>query len=65
MGQRPMLPDSLPIVSRSPLHENVFYAIGHGHYGLTQGPTTGRLIADLIGGKPDTVELNPFRFNRY
>ena len=65
MGQRPMLPDSLPVISVSPQHPNVFYAFGHGHYGLTQGPTTGRIIADLVIGNQPSTDLSAFRFDRF
>jgi D-amino-acid dehydrogenase len=66
MGQRPMMPDSIPIISRSPNHpERVIYAFGHGHYGLTQGPLTGALVASLAAGKEPGVDLQPFRFDRF
>ena len=65
MGQRPMMADSTPVISASPRHRNVFYAFGHGHYGLTQGPTTGRHIADLVIGKEPATDLAPFRFDRF
>jgi D-amino-acid dehydrogenase len=65
MGQRPMMSDSTPIISVSPNHRNVFYAFGHGHYGLTQGPTTGRHIANLVVGDKTTTDLTPFRFDRF
>jgi len=65
MGQRPMLVDSLPVISVSPQHANVFYAFGHGHYGLTQGPTTGRIIADMVMGKNPSIDLSAFRFDRF
>jgi D-amino-acid dehydrogenase len=65
MGQRPMMSDSTPIISASPNHRNVFYAFGHGHYGLTQGPTTRRHIADLVVGDETTLDLTPFRFDRF
>ena len=65
MGQRPMMADSKPVISVSPQHKNVFYAFGHGHYGLTQGPTTGRIIADMVVGKKATIDLGPFRFDRF
>jgi len=65
MGQRPMMSDSTPIISASPNHRNVYYAFGHGHYGLTQGPTTGRHIADLVVGDEPTTDLTPFRFDRF
>jgi glycine/D-amino acid oxidase-like deaminating enzyme len=65
MGQRPMMADSTPVISASPGHRNVFYAFGHGHYGLTQGPTTGRHIADLVVGDEPSTDLTPFRFDRF
>lgn len=65
MGQRPMMADSLPVIGPSPRHPRVFYAFGHGHYGLAQGPTTGRIIARLVGGEDPGVDLEPFRFDRF
>lgn len=65
MGQRPMMADSTPIISVSPGHRHIFYAFGHGHYGLTQGPTTGRHIANLVTGEKPSVDLTPFRFDRF
>ncbi|MGA9574990.1 MAG: FAD-binding oxidoreductase [Lysobacterales bacterium] len=65
MGQRPAMPDSLPVISVSPGHPKVFYAFGHGHYGITQGPTTGRIIADLVTGAAPSVDISPFRFDRF
>ena len=65
MGHRPMMSDSKPVISTSPQHRNVFYAFGHGHYGLTQGPTTGRMIADMVIGKEPSIDHRPFRFDRF
>jgi D-amino-acid dehydrogenase len=65
MGQRPAMPDSLPVISVSPRHKNVFYSFGHGHYGITQGPTTGRIIADLVTGSQPGVDISAFRFDRF
>jgi D-amino-acid dehydrogenase len=65
MGQRPATPDSLPVISASPGHRNVFYAFGHGHYGITQGPTTGRIIADMLTGDQPGVDTSAFRFDRF
>lgn len=64
MGYRPSLPDSLPVIGPSPYHRTVWYAFGHGHLGLTQAATTGRLIADLIAGRPPAVPLAPYRIDR-
>ncbi len=65
MGHRPTTPDSLPVIGRSPRRENVFYAFGHSHTGLTFGPTTGRLISELIAGRPQSVDLAPFSIKRF
>jgi D-amino-acid dehydrogenase len=65
MGQRPMMADSLPVIGRSPRHANVLYAFGHGHYGLTQGPTTGKVIARLARGEEPGIDLEPYRFDRF
>jgi glycine/D-amino acid oxidase-like deaminating enzyme len=48
LGYRPTMPDCLPVIGRSPKFKNIFYAFGHNHLGWTLGPTTGKLINDLI-----------------
>lgn len=65
MGPRPGLPDFVPVISGSPHFGNLFYAFGHGHLGLTWGPTTGRLIADMITGRPIDIDMTPFRVDRF
>jgi D-amino-acid dehydrogenase len=65
MGQRPATPDSLPIIGRSPRRRNILYACGHGHLGLTQAATTGRLIADLVGELPPPIDMAPYSIARF
>ena len=65
MGQRPMMPDSIPVLGALPGHDRVMCAFGHGHYGLTQGPTTGRIISDLVFGEPAHVDIQPFSIRRF
>lgn len=65
MGPRPGLPDFVPVISGSPHFANLYYAFGHGHLGLTWGPTTGRLIADMIGGRPIDIDMTPYRVDRF
>ena len=65
MGQRPMMPDSLPVLGQVPGRPQVLCAFGHGHYGLTQGPTTGRIIARLAFGEDPGMDLSPFRVTRF
>jgi D-amino-acid dehydrogenase len=66
-GHRPTTPDSLPVIGRSHTNEQVFYAFGHGHLGLTQAATTGRLLSEIVLSKPPSIDVTPYsigRFNR-
>jgi D-amino-acid dehydrogenase len=65
MGFRPSIPDSLPVISRGKRYANTYFAYGHGHLGLTLGPITGKLIADLVAGRDPGVDLTPFRIDRF
>jgi D-amino-acid dehydrogenase len=65
MGHRPSLPDSLPILGPSSRSRDVLYAFGHGHVGMTGGPYTGKVIADLVAGRPSPIDLSPFRAGRF
>ncbi len=64
MGRRPGTPDSLPVISPSPKLVNVWYGFGHGHLGLSWGPTTGRLLAELISGHGHNSDLAAFKIDR-
>ena len=65
VGYRPFLPDTKPIIDRSRRLGNVFMAFGHGQLGLTLGATTGRLIADMVAGRPTKQDLGPFSAYRF
>ena len=65
MGFRPSLPDSLPIIGRSPNAPNVVYAFGHGHWGLTQSSATAELVTALILNETPAIDLSPFRADRF
>ena len=65
MGRRPGTPDSLPVIGPSKTTENVWYGFGHGHMGLTWGPSTGRLISELMTGAKSNIDLSPFRADRF
>ena len=65
MGSRPTLPDYLPAIGKSRMADNLFYAFGHQHLGLTLAPVTGELMTDLIRGKAGQVALQPFDLERF
>jgi len=60
MGTRPCLPDSLPVIGQSHKHEGLWFNFGHGHCGITAGPASGRLIAQMITGETPFCDPNPY-----
>ncbi|MDP6883521.1 MAG: FAD-binding oxidoreductase [Rhodospirillales bacterium] len=64
-GPRPSLPDSLPIIGPSPRYPKVYFAFGHDHVGLAAGGITGKLIGELVAGRPTSVDLTPYRADRF
>ena len=64
-GNRPSLPDSLPVIGPATRFKDVYYAFGNQHVGLSSGPKTGKLIAQLIAGEPTDIDVNPFRADRF
>ncbi|HVC55010.1 MAG TPA: FAD-dependent oxidoreductase [Stellaceae bacterium] len=65
MGHRPSLPDSLPALGPSRASPDVIYAFGHGHVGMTAAPMTGRIVADLVAGRPAAIDIAPFDPGRF
>ncbi|TDR90398.1 NAD(P)/FAD-dependent oxidoreductase [Enterovirga rhinocerotis] len=65
MGHRPCLPDSLPVIGRSPRLTNAWVAFGHGHLGMCLASTTGREVANLVSGRAPEVDLAPFSPTRF
>lgn len=64
-GWRPMTYDSLPIIDRSPRYGNVWIAAGHNMLGLSMAPATGRLVAELVEGRPPFLSVDPYRVARF
>jgi len=64
-GPRPVTPDGLPVVGRVPRRERVILATGHCMLGLSLGPVTGKLVAELAGGRRPTLDLAPLSPARF
>lgn len=65
LGLRPCSPDGMPYLGRFKNYENLSTATGHAMMGLSLGPVTGRLMAQLLAGEPleiDVSLLSPDRF---
>jgi D-amino-acid dehydrogenase len=65
MGARPCLPDMLPVIGKAPRHAGLWFDFGHQHHGLTLGPATGRLLAELMTGEPPFADPSPFAVERF
>ena len=65
MGHRPSTPDGVPVIGLASGCRDIAYGFGHGHVGLASGPVTGRLVADLLGGKPPVIDPAPYGAGRF
>jgi D-amino-acid dehydrogenase len=64
-GLRPMTPDTLPIIGYSPKHENLILATGHAMLGLSLGPGTGQVVAEIANGQKPQIDLRAFAPDRF
>ncbi|MEM7719880.1 MAG: FAD-binding oxidoreductase [Pseudomonadota bacterium] len=65
MGHRPAPADSIPVIGAVPSLQGAYTAFGHHHIGLTSGPKTGRLLAQIISGRAPNLDVgvySPARF---
>ncbi|WP_102110429.1 NAD(P)/FAD-dependent oxidoreductase [Oceaniglobus roseus] len=65
MGHRPTTADSLPVIGAVPGVEGAWLGFGHQHIGLTAGPKTGRLLAQMIAGQRVNMDLAPYAPGRF
>jgi D-amino-acid dehydrogenase len=65
LGARPCFPDSRPVIGRAPGQSGIWLAIGHAHWGLTLGPPTGKLLAQMILGETPFCDPAPYRAERF
>jgi D-amino-acid dehydrogenase len=64
-GARPCLPDMLPVIGKAPRHAGLWFDFGHQHHGLTLGPVTGRLLAEMMTGEAPFADPTPFAAERF
>lgn len=65
LGARPCFPDSRPVIGRAPGQKGMWLAIGHAHWGLTLGPVTGRLLAEMMSGETPFLDPKGFAAERF
>jgi D-amino-acid dehydrogenase len=64
-GLRPCMPDGLPVIGRIPGTMGVFAATGHAMLGLTLGPVTGKIIAELVLDGAASLDVEALRADRF
>jgi D-amino-acid dehydrogenase len=64
-GARPCLPDMLPVIGRAPRHPGLWFDFGHQHHGLTLGPVSGRLLAEMMTGETPFADAKQFAAERF
>jgi D-amino-acid dehydrogenase len=65
LGSRPCFADSRPVISRAPGQSGLWLAYGHGHWGLSLGPATGRLLAEMMAGATPFCDPQPYAAERF
>ena len=65
LGLRPCMPDMRPVIGPAPSHEGVWFNFGHAHHGLTLGPASGRLLAEMMTGEQVFTDPTPYKAERF
>jgi D-amino-acid dehydrogenase len=65
MGSRPCFADSRPVIGPAPGQPGLWLGYGHAHWGLTLGPATGRLLAEMITGATPFCDPAPYGAQRF
>jgi len=64
-GLRPCSPDGLPYLGRTAYYDNLIVATGHAMMGLSLGPVSGRIVANLLAGEAAGFDLQMLSPDRY
>ena len=64
-GLRPCSPDGLPYIGRFRRFRNLSVATGHAMMGLSLGPITGKLVAQVLAGEPPAIAMEMLSPDRY
>jgi len=65
LGSRPCFADSRPVIGRAPGQPGLWLDYGHAHWGLTLGPVSGRLLAEMMTGATPFCDPKPYAAERF
>lgn len=60
-----LTPDQLPVLDAPPEIEGLVVAMGFSGHGFCLGPVTGQIMARLVQGQPQELDISPFRLRRF
>jgi len=64
-GMIDVSPDAVPYICEAPSPVGLFIGTGLSGHGFGIGPAVGRILSDLIRGRPPGHDLSRFRFDRF
>ncbi len=65
LGLRPCMPDMCPVIGAVPNKPGLWMNFGHAHHGLTLGPASGRLLAEMMTGEKTFIPAEPYSVGRF
>ncbi len=64
-GMIDVSPDAVPYICKAPSPVGLFIGTALSGHGFGIGPAVGRILSDLIRGRPPGHDLSRFRFDRF
>jgi D-amino-acid dehydrogenase len=65
LGSRPCTADMMPVIGKAPNHKGLWFNFGHAHHGLTLGPISGRLLAEIMNNEKPIIDPKAFSVERF
>jgi len=65
LGFRPSIPDSRPVISQSSKGNDIVYAFGHGHIGLTLAPITAEIVESIVTKSRPPLSISAYSVKRF
>jgi len=64
-GYRPVTPDGLPYIGKHKKFSNLTFAGGHAMLGVSAAAATGKLVNEIIGSRPTSIDILAFEPGRF
>lgn len=64
-GLRPASPQNIPTIGQHPMFNNLYLNSGHFRYGVTMAPASAEILANIITGAPQPIDIQPYQAGWY